>query len=84
MTRTYKAILNGNRVEWVGAGPVIATPIEVEVSVPDEAAAAQEHQGAKLAALFEELSRLDPYREIKDPVAWQREVRKDRPLPDRE
>jgi hypothetical protein len=27
---------------------------------------------------------LNPYRDIADPVAWQREIRKDRPLPGRE
>jgi hypothetical protein len=27
---------------------------------------------------------LDPYRDVDDPVAWQREIRKDRPLPGRE
>ncbi len=27
---------------------------------------------------------LDPYRDIADPVAWQREVRRDRPVPGRE
>lgn len=26
----------------------------------------------------------NPYKDIKDPVAWQREIRKDRPLPGRE
>ncbi len=30
---------------------------------------------------FEKLRALNPFREIKDPVAWQREIRKDRFLP---
>ena len=30
------------------------------------------------------LSRLGTFKEIKDPVAWQRQIRKDRPLPGRE
>ena len=33
---------------------------------------------------FEALRKLDPFREIEDPVAWQREIRKDRPLPGRD
>lgn len=35
---------------------------------------------------LEELSKMDnnPFHDIKDPVAWQREIRKDRPLPGRE
>jgi antitoxin component of MazEF toxin-antitoxin module len=30
------------------------------------------------------LQKLNAFSDIKDPVAWQREIRKDRPLPDRE
>lgn len=33
---------------------------------------------------FEKLRQMNPFREIKDPVAWQREIRKDRPLPGRD
>ena len=33
---------------------------------------------------LEELRKLNPFREIIDPVAWQREIRKDRPLPGRD
>lgn len=35
-------------------------------------------------AALAELRRLDPFRDITDPVAWQREQRKDRPLPGRD
>src|SRR5256885_1752482 len=35
----------------------------------------------KAAEILEKLSKLDPFRDIKDPVAWQREIREDRPLP---
>lgn len=33
---------------------------------------------------FEKLRRLNPFRAIEDPVAWQQELRKDRPLPGRD
>ena len=33
---------------------------------------------------FQKLRELNPFREIEDPVAWQREIRKDRPLPGRD
>lgn len=39
---------------------------------------------ARRMAAFEELRRLDPYREIVDPVAWQREIREDVVQPGRE
>jgi hypothetical protein len=48
--------------------PVVATDSEIK---------------KRLEAL-EQLRKLNPFREIADPVAWQREIRKDRPLPGRE
>jgi antitoxin component of MazEF toxin-antitoxin module len=39
---------------------------------------------AKIQALWKELQALKPFRGISDPVAWQREIRKDRPLPGRD
>lgn len=42
----------------------------------------QDH--AKIQELWKELQALKPFRSIKDPVAWQREIRKDRPLPGRD
>ena len=36
------------------------------------------------AAALRLLSEMGTFREITDPVAWQREIRKDRPLPGRE
>lgn len=36
------------------------------------------------AEAFEKLRRLNPFRELADPGAWQREIRKDRPLPGRD
>ncbi len=40
--------------------------------------------GQKMAEIMEEISRGNPYSGIKDPVAWQREIRKDRKLPGRD
>ena len=39
---------------------------------------------AQRKAALEEVRKLDPYREIQNPTAWQREVRQDRPLPYRD
>lgn len=39
---------------------------------------------ARRSAALEEIRKLNPYREISDPVAWQREIREDRPLPSRD
>ncbi len=40
--------------------------------------------GTKLAQLMEEASRKNLFAHIKDPAIWQREIRKDRPMPGRE
>ena len=34
----------------------------------------------RIQQLLKELQEIGAYKEIKDPVAWQREIRKDRPL----
>ena len=39
---------------------------------------------ARRAAALEKLRKLNPYRDITDPVVWQREMREDRPLPGRD
>ncbi len=51
-----------------------------------EAAALAQRQAkrARLVAAFDELRRVNPFRTIADPVAWQREQREDRDLPGRE
>jgi hypothetical protein len=37
-----------------------------------------------MAEALENLAALDAFSEISDPVEWQREIRKDRPLPGRD
>lgn len=37
----------------------------------------------KIIALFEQLAAMKAFKGIKDPVAWQREIRKSKPLPGR-
>ena len=39
---------------------------------------------ARRVAALEKIRKLNPYREITDPLAWQREMREDRPLPGRD
>ena len=59
-----------------GKMKVTATVEAMEADWPERRAQA-------LAAL-RRLHELGTFKEIKDPVAWQREIRKDRPLPGRE
>lgn len=73
--------------EWLKPGRV-----HVMLSVTDDASpkpkrvipTATPEMLAKRAAAFEAVRKLNPYREITDPVAWQREIREDVILPGRE
>ena len=38
----------------------------------------------RIQEIIRQLQELGAYKDIKDPVAWQREIRKDRPLPGRD
>ncbi|MBK8639463.1 MAG: hypothetical protein IPN92_14755 [Chromatiaceae bacterium] len=42
------------------------------------------HQGQRMAAILQRMADRNALSHFADPVAWQREIRKDRPLPDRE
>ncbi|MBF0158709.1 MAG: DUF2281 domain-containing protein [Magnetococcales bacterium] len=53
----------------------------IETAESEEAIA---HRRDVLAKALEAAVRLNPFRDISDPVAWQREIRQDRPLPGRD
>lgn len=55
---------------------------KVQVDKPQPTQKKQDKE--KIQKIIRELQALRPYRDIKDPVAWQREIRKDRPLPGRD
>jgi hypothetical protein len=87
--QTYKAILRGDRLEWRDSPPETLTSeraIAVHVTILDDEATVEQsaHSGSLMAALLEQLSGLDTFAEITDPQAWQREIRQERNLPDRE
>lgn len=80
MQHTYTGILTGDRITWKGNAPSTAQPVEVQVTLvatENERARRQ----ARIGLILDELVRLNPYREVGDPVAWQQDIRKDRPLP---
>ena len=55
---------------------------KVQVASPVMAVKKQDPQAIKKA--IRNLQQVGAYKAVKDPVAWQREIRKDRPLPGRE
>jgi hypothetical protein len=89
MLTTYKAILKNNRLEWRGAAPRQLSPdeaLEVHVTILDEPTAPSTNgtQGERMAAALEQLATMSAPVKIANPTAWEREVRQERPLPDRE
>ena len=85
MNETYQAVLNGNLIEWQGQVPPLHGPMRVEVTFVEDAlkVPAPQQKRAMLDAL-KSLAASGTFNEIEDPIAWQREIRKDRVLPDRE
>ena len=85
--RTYKALLRGDRLEWLGEAPEPQTdaPLSVHVTVLDQELPAEVHaRGHAMAALLEKLAERRTFSAITDPVRWQRELRQERVLPGRE
>lgn len=86
-TKTYHATLRGDRIEWNGDGPPplpADKPIPVEITVPVVETMTDAERGARMVAILEKLAARNPFAEIDDPVAWQKEQRRDRPLPGRD
>ncbi len=84
MRRAYKAVLHGDRVEWIDGAPEADGPLRVEITV--EAGSLShptEEEIEPVSHLFQALADMGAFADIEDPVAWQREIRKDRPLPGR-
>jgi hypothetical protein len=89
MSHTYQAILRGDRLEWRDAPPkdlVPEQPVAVHVTILDQAdqAVQPSRTGQQMAAILGQLAHSQALAGIADPVAWQRMVREDRELPDRD
>lgn len=89
MLNTYKARLKGDHIEWAESPPPAlnggTTDVLVTVLGSHEAGTADkaELRRQRVAAL-ERIAARGGIKSIPDPVAWQREMREDRPLPGRE
>lgn len=89
MFHTYKAILHGDRLEWSDTPPDEVTqdrPVAVHVTILEQSQSTTERTlaGQQMAAILERLATGDAFNEIADPAAWQRAIRADRALPDRD
>ncbi|PLS80331.1 MAG: hypothetical protein CYG59_08525 [Chloroflexi bacterium] len=86
MLSTYKAMLNGDRLEWSDEAPELVVdgqPVPVHVTILDESLLqSQRHAGGQhMAAALERLATRGGLANMPDPVTWQREIRQDRNLP---
>jgi hypothetical protein len=88
MLNTYKAILKGNHLEWSEDVPdnlANDQAVAVYITILDEVVVNQLDgpPGQRMAKILEQLASVKVLASLTDPVAWEREVRQDRSLPDR-
>jgi hypothetical protein len=71
---------------WVkpGRAHVLMTVETIEEKPPRRKITATPEMIARRVAAMELIRELNPYRDIADPVEWQREMREDCPLPGRD
>ncbi|MDG6250760.1 hypothetical protein [Methanocalculus sp.] len=95
MLRTFRARIKDNYVEWDNDTerlipkhspvPVLITIVDDLISPVEDASLEdnQAYSGKRMAATLKKLSDMHVFREIDDPVTWQRHIRQDRRLPGR-
>ena len=91
---TYKAVIrhdpveHHDYVEWISGKPRTDVPLEAEISVWEDLTGMDEVKGEvdmkKAVDALREIAKRGGVPQIPDPLEWQREIRKDRPLPGRE
>ena len=81
MLKTYNAILNQNRVQWLNETPKInlGNPIQVQITLLEETEIIKSN-GQKMAEALKKVSENNIFAKI-DPLQWQQEIRQDRSLP---
>jgi hypothetical protein len=85
MSRTYRAILHGDHVEWLDKPPEQTQSVPVHITLLEEASPEPARErGRIMAEALAALASRGTFASIPDPSAWQREVRHERPLPARD
>ena len=79
---TYRAILQGSQLIWLDPPPNLPENAEVSVTVTQSPHRTRS-RGDAMAAALEKLAQRNAFKGI-DPIAWQREIRQDKPLHGRE
>jgi hypothetical protein len=87
MLQTFEAIYEHGQFRWLDTPPnllearLLVTVLPASAAKPADAAGTP---GNALADALHAAVRLNPFRDVADPAAWQREMRQDRPLAGRE
>ncbi|HQU92147.1 MAG TPA: hypothetical protein PLK77_07610 [Pyrinomonadaceae bacterium] len=85
MAEKYRAIIHGDRIEWEDEAPQGLTGNRtITVDVTPVAKRRASASGKKAAEILRKIAAIGGVVPIKDPSKWQREIRKDRPLPGRD
>lgn len=89
MLTTLKATVQGDRIHWLEESQGTFPPnreVQALIIPLDEnpGGLSPEEKGQRRVAALKNLAKLGAFAGIQDPAAWQREVRTDRDLPDRE
>ena len=86
MLEKYRATINGDRIEWNDDVPKSVRDkksIIVDVTVVTAKPKLKKPNGKKMAEALGKIAAKGGVSSIKDPMKWQREIRKDRSLPGR-
>lgn len=83
----HRAKIHGNTIEWSGDEPEkvkVSDSVDVYVTFVEDAPVQSEPNGKLAVEILKRIADRGGIPSIPDPVSWQREIRKDRPLPGRE
>lgn len=83
-TNLSKYIAAAKRGEKIYVGSFGKSEVELVPTKDTKTKRYPKKDQEKVQRLWAELQALKPFKDINDPVAWQREIRKDRPLPGRD
>jgi hypothetical protein len=87
MLATYRAVLKGDQLEWVKEAPNLPEnqdSVPVIVTIMPELEINLDERRRRVADALAKLAESGAFKGIADPVEWQREIRRDGPLPGRE
>ncbi len=87
MLETYKATLQGDKIEWQGEMPKTSPlAVSVFITILDETTPRRKTNGKKMAQALAKIASLNDraVASIENPSDWQRERRQDRRLAERE